>query len=269
MRKVSRRDFLKFAALSVSYFGSTQIPMLLAQDRDHPVHIYHGTNLEGWELALGDARFEAPSEPTISLHDISTIHRRPNSILQANVQRRRIMAHNITFKRFFAANAMGFIHKCHLQFRLPYIPSTSNGNSNSETRNAETFDIGVFVWDGANTKIDYGMAFSWLLNPWTPNFGNVRQWNGTGWTDGDYLAVDTRWHTAQLTVNFQQEITELIIDGHQFLSQFTHTIKPDFEGDTRTAARLQTEAISLFPGSNNGALHEMEVKNWNWRWEAI
>jgi hypothetical protein len=263
MKIISRRDFLKFAAVSAVYSAS-QLPIISAQGRGR-VRNYHGINLEGWELAVGDARFVAPGETDISLADIATIQQTPHSTLRANIHTRRIMAHNITFKRSFDNDALNFVHKCRVQFRLPYMPSQSNGIGSPEIRNAETFDVGLFIWDG---QLDYGMAFSWLLNPWTPNVGNIRQWNGgtDSWVDGASLPIDTNWHTAELTVNFQQAISELLIDGIPYPSQFT--AEPKEFSDSRVAARFQVEAISLFPGTGNGTLHEMDVKNWHWKWEA-
>jgi hypothetical protein len=262
MKKVSRRNFLKFAAMGAGYLGVSHLTIVSAQVRGRN-RTYQAMNLKGWTLAPGDAGCTPEDGCPTTLGDIATEHQMTKSVLRANILTSSIMAHNITFKRFFDNYAMNFVHSCRVKFRLPYIPSQLNGSGNPETRNAETFDVGLFIWDG---EYDYGMAFSWMLNPWTLNVGNIRQWDGENnvWVDGNNLLIDTNWHTAEFTVNFQQETTSLLIDGNPYASQFTVEEK-EFT-DSRIAARFQVEAISLNPGAGNGALHEMEIKDWRWAW---
>jgi hypothetical protein len=48
------------------------------------------------------------------------------------------------------------------------VPSTAGG-----AYSAQTVDIGLFVWEGATTQLDYGTAFQWVLNPWMSSFGDI------------------------------------------------------------------------------------------------
>ncbi len=134
---------------------SASFPLLTRQ--------YQGTNLSGWEVALGDALYARPGEPPVTISDIETVHETAYSELRANIQRRIIMAHNITFKRIIDNEALQFIHTCTYKFRLPYLPTA---DTNADL-NAQTLEGGIFVWDGSQTRLDYGMAFQWGLNPFS------------------------------------------------------------------------------------------------------
>jgi len=91
--KVTRRDFLKAcSAIGLSFTAPGLSNRLSTRE-------YQGTNFTGWDIVVGDGIYAAPGEPPVSLNDIQTIHYSTYSELRANVQRRRIMAHNITFKR--------------------------------------------------------------------------------------------------------------------------------------------------------------------------
>ena len=232
-----------------------------------PTREYRGSNLLGWEIALGDALYARPGEPSVSLDDVETVHESGYSELQANIHRRVIMAHNITFKRFVDDDAFQFIHTCTYKFRLPYLPQQ---DANADL-NAQTIEGGIFIWDGSGTRLDYGIAFQWILNPWD-EFGNVRTWtdtDGCGWVTVDYLTPDTAWHEVKMVVDFYREATALLIDGVHYLTQFTRTPKPETWG-TETAARLQAEIVSIYPEpSGVRAMHKAQFKDWTWVWERV
>jgi len=257
--KVTRRDFLKAcSAIGLSFTAPGLSNRLSTRE-------YQGTNFTGWDIVVGDGIYAAPGEPPVSLNDIQTIHYSTYSELRANVQRRRIMAHNITFKRIIDEFAFQYVHLCRLKFRLPYIPSTDNFDLN-----AQTLEGGLFVWDGRSTRLDYGLGFQWLLNPWMSNFGEVRSWrdtNGGEWESVGYLQPDTEWHELRIVVDFYRETNSLQIDSIRYPRCFTATSKPEAWG-TEIAARFQAEIISVYPEPLGiRAIHKAEFRDWIWTWE--
>jgi hypothetical protein len=168
------------------------------------------------------------------------------------------MAHNITFKRQVDTTALDTVHVAQYAFRLPYTPTTG-----AWPDNAQTAEGGFFVWDGPTTRLDYGVAFQWVLNPWMPTFGSIRSWTGSRWTTTGFLAVDTNWHTVSMTFDPRHASAALSIDGIAIPATLTTTPKAGW--GTEVAARLQAEMISLWPGSNQVApSHRLEVRDWTW-----
>ena len=255
-----RRDFLKtFGLASLGFL--TRVPATHSSSAKH----YGGPNLFGWEVTVGDAVYAAPGEQPVSMSDIETIHFDAYSELRVNIQRRRIMAHNITFKRIIDDRAFEYVHTCKIKFRLPYPPSTNNSDLN-----AQTLEGGLFVWDGSGTRLDYGVGFQWLLNPWMDAFGEISAWtdlNGGQWQVVGYLAPNTQWHEIKIVVDFQRQATSMQIDGVNYLSSLAAIPKPSTWG-TETAARFQAEIVSIYPEpSGLRAMHKAEFKDWSWLWE--
>lgn len=254
----TRRDFLKICSV-------TSLGLVTSKPYGLSTRVYQGVNFAGWEIVVGDGIYAAPGELPVNLNDIQTANYSTHSELRANVQRRRIMAHNITFKRVIDDLAFRYVHICGFRFRLPYVPSIDNFELN-----AQTLEGGLFVWDGSGTRLDYGMGFQWLLNPWMNNFGEMRTWrdiNGGQWESVGYLKPDTVWHEIRFTVDFRIETTSLKIDGVRYPSCFTATPKPEYWGP-ETAARLQAEIVSVYPEpSGIRAMHKAEFKDWTWTWE--
>ena len=257
---LTRRDLITKGGLSLLGVA------VLRSGQQPATQVYQGANFAGWEVTLGDALYAAPGEAPVSQSDIETLHYDGYSELRANIQRRRIMAHNITLKRINDELAFTYIHACRYHFRLPYLPATDNLDVN-----AQTIEGGLFVWDGGNTRLDYGLAFQWLLNPWMSNFGEMRCWtdrNGGEWQAVDRMTPDTTWHVIDFVIDFEQQTTAIRLDGKHIPSCFTATPKPADWG-SETAARLQAEIISLYPGSVDAqALHRAEFKDWRWQWES-
>lgn len=226
---------------------------------------YSGSDLTTWETVVGDGLWTAPGETAVNNNDIQTINTGQLSELKANVQNRGIMAHNITYKRFIDDDAFNFVHTCTLKFRLPYLPSTAGG-----PQNAQTLEGGFFIWDGGNTRLDYGFAFQWVLNPWVPSFGEMWMWvadeSGSYWAPSGYLQPDTNWHELKLVFDHQNTTTGLFIDNNPYMSVYGGTPKSPSWG-TETAARFQAEIISIWPGNSNwGPSHVAEFKDWTWDW---
>ncbi len=265
--QTSRRTFLGLmgaAALSQAWecvahpMGSGQLPAYI-------VHTQEGTDLTGWELTLGDALYAQPDEPPVTMADIAISHLVEYSEIRANVEARDIMAHAIAFRRIQDAQAFEAIHRVGYSFRLPYLPV-----KDAWDLNGQTLEGGFFIWDGSDTRLDYGLAFQWILNPWMAESGEIRCWtsrSGGQWQAVGELALDTAWHSLTMTLDFRRRTTALTIDGTYYPCQFTETPKPSNWGLT-TDARLQAEIVSLYPGAEgNGALHKAWFKDWFWEWE--
>jgi hypothetical protein len=264
MTSFPRRSFLRLASAAVA---ASLLPPPSRADAQ-PLSEYAGANLEGWEMLVGDGVYAPPDEPPVGAADIQTLHEPTYSELQANVQRRRIMAHNITVKRLWRDDAFDHLHFGRYRFRLPYLPSETDWDLC-----AQTIEGGLFLWDGAETRRAYGLGFEWILNPWgtTENrFGDLRAWtdrdDGT-WVDVGRLTPDTEWHEVHMTLDFRARQTALSIDGQSYASYFAATTKPD-DWSARRAALLQAEAISVWPGyADIRALHRAQFSHWYWSWQ--
>jgi hypothetical protein len=224
-----------------------------------------GVDLTGWETAVGDAVYVAPTDPLypepIGLDDITVEHYATHSLLRANIRNRGAMAHVISFKRITDLAMMTAAHQAKFQFRMPYIPKPQGG----QTYNAQSLEGGFFVWDGAGTRLDYGTAFQWMLNPWLATFGDFRRWNGTTWeATGVRIPVDTAWHDAAFTLDVPTQEVNLTIDGMSLGAYFTETTKDSWGTDT--SARFQAECVSLYPSSTatTAPQHQVEFRNWEW-----
>ncbi|MBI3151995.1 MAG: twin-arginine translocation signal domain-containing protein [Chloroflexi bacterium] len=263
---INRRDFLKVggAVLAGGLVSAKFNPVQAAEAES--VSLIQGVNLQGWTLAKGDA--ECP-DGAVNDNDIKTIHQTGYSELRANVLKRAIMAHNITYKKVINPALLNYFHSCSVLFRLPYLPQQDT----SATTNGQTVECGIFVWDGPNTRRDYGMAFQWLINPWGDQEdpqGTIRVWNGTGWIHVGQKPVDTQWHTLKMAVDLKRKTTLLTIDNKFYPSQYSITTKSPTWGTT-VDARFQVEAVSINPCPDNimKAMHRVQYKNWKWLWEAV
>lgn len=269
MASNNRRRFFKMAGAAVLAAAATgRVQQATSTPRSGGARDYGGVNLAGWQIAVGDGVYTAPGEDDVSLQDIETVHFDTYSELRANIRQRDVMAHNITYRSLVDESAFDFIHRCGYKFRLPYLPAPDN-----EVMNAQTIEGGLFIWDGSDTRLDYGLAFQWILNPWSgppePPFGTLQCWTSRGdgaWQPVAMMEPDTEWHEIVFLLECRRETTAMLIDGIHYPVQFTTTAKPENWG-TETAARLQVEIISIYPGpTGDGKLHKAEVKDWFWHW---
>jgi len=221
-----------------------------------------GVNLSNWTTVLGDGNYHSPSEPPVTIADIKKVDKPKSSKLEANINHRRIMAHNLTFHRIIDPQAMTCIHKANYKFKLPYLPSTGQTNFNGQT-----VEGGLFVWDGPNTRLDYGLAFQWVINPWDPEYKSLFYWNGNGWTSlNSHLEPDTVYHEIEFMLDITNSNAKLTLDGIEFPENiFSLTTKTGF-GNT-VDARFQAETISLFPPETGAVpMQKVRFKNWDWQW---
>lgn len=269
-KRFSRRDFLKLIppTLLAGLLSGRTIEMVQAAPSKSGINL-GGRNFEGWTVELGDGLYFRPGEESpVDITDIETVHLRKYSELRANVKRRVIMAHNVTFKRIIDENVIRFSHKCAYQFRLPYLPRPVV----TDEWNAQTLEGGFFVWEGANTRLDYGTAFQWDLNPWG-DFGAIRIWSANGgagqWITAGRLTPDMSWHHVKIVVAVSSETASLIIDDTKYPTSLSKTTKPDSWG-TEVAARLQAEIVSIYPEpSGLKAEHKAQFRNWKWHGRLI
>lgn len=274
----SRRDFLVWAGagltttmLGVSRNRSMQAAPPAVEDAIY--REFSGVNMNGWKVSLGDGNYAPPGQDPVSMLDIETSHSEALSEVRANIRQRDIMAHNITYRRERDDTALDYVHAFTCEFRLPYMPSVENTEEN-----AQTLEAGLFVWDGVSTKLDYGMAFQWGLNPHDEGqFGVVRSSiegvSASVWEPVGYLEPDTEWHTFTMVVDYPRmadypaQVTLLQIDGVTYTSYFVGFSK---RWPAAISAGIQVEAISIYPGTTaHGALHRVEYRNWRWQWMTL
>jgi YVTN family beta-propeller protein len=226
---------------------------------------YSGSNLQNWDVVVGDGVYAAPGELAVSLDDIQTIHETDYSRLRANILTRRIMAHNITFLRLADANALNYQHTGSYQFKLPYQPSVQNA-----TFHGETIEGHLAVWDGAHTRRQYLVAFQWVLNPWSDDYGKLRAWKPPGeWASVGYLNPDTTWntwHAVKFMLDVGRNIASFQLDETIYSTNPVSMAHDDWGDDV--SAILAAEIISLYPGDGNGSLHEVYFRNYSWVWGA-
>jgi hypothetical protein len=145
---------------------------------------------------------------------------------------------------------------------LPYIPSTSNTDFNGQT-----IEGGLFVWDGTNTKLDYGLAFQWVINPWDSDFKDIRIWKGSSWEKIGTLEPDTIFHSVKFNLDIPEKTAGFTLDENQYQRNiFSDTSKTGW--GTEIAARLQAEIISIYPPlSGFTPSHKAYFKDWYWLWK--
>lgn len=224
-----------------------------------------GTTLDGWTMVVGDGLYHAADEAPVELADLRNNHRAGSSMLKANIRNRRIMAHNITYHKIVDPVAMTSTHEANYEFRIPYEISTGN-----TTFNGQTVEGGLFVWDGPDTRLDYGLAFQWVLNPWAPDYKSFYYWNGSGWSTLGYMEPDTRNHTIKFTLDPANKIAYITLNGFQFLQNVFSETPKGADWGTTVDARFQAEIISIFP-PETGSIpkHKVRFKNWCWQWSDV
>jgi hypothetical protein len=275
----SRREFLKLTATAM--FGSTiGLYAANANAKDdvsgaRPLdHEYQGSDLDGWEVIVGDGNDTLPGEPPVSLDDIETINYGTYSELRANIQERGIQAHNLTFYKKIDDQAIESIHVCEYQFKLPFMPSVNN-----QDFNGQTVEGGFNIWDGATTRANYSVLFQWMVTPYPNAFwdlGDIRCWrpkfvdDPEPWQKVGTLTPDTDWHTLRIVADFQRGTSRMTIDELIFPSCLVKTAGPPDWG-TEIAAWIAAEIISVNPHDpepDRGFLHKSHFRNWSWRWQS-
>jgi hypothetical protein len=217
-----------------------------------------GANLTGWTTVLGDAVYSRDGTAVTSA-DIATSTTRSGTTLRANVDHRAIMAHIISFRS--VPTTLATTHRASYRVRLASVPGLWRGRYLGQT-----VEGGLFVWDGAASRRDYGVAWQWSLNPHDATFGDVSVWTGSGWRFAIHLKPDTASHLVSFTVSPLAGTGSITIDGTSVSTTLSSTTKPASWGNDVTA-RLQVEAVSMFPaGSSEMPEHRVKVAKWSWSW---
>lgn len=250
------------AAASISTGGPAASAGAGQRPSAKPTASLGGADLTGWRVVVGDGVWSASGERSVSDADVETRHRGTYSELFANVQSRGVMAHNITYLAMPDVDELKMTHRASIDFRLPVEPSTQGSFK------AQTLEIGLFVWDGIDTRLDHGLAMQWVLNPWVPEYGALRVWRNTArgprWERVGFLEPDIAWHTVSIRYRPKSGLVQLRLDQRQVDVSPTLTPKPDSWGST-IGARFQVEAVSLWPGERSSApVHRAQFRNWSW-----
>lgn len=261
---VTRRNFLHVSALTVvGGFLHYRPLLILSQATCQPARCYQGRNLAGWETVLGDGLYTGSGETPPTTDDIQTLHFEKYSELQANIHVRRVMAHNISFRRVIRDDALQHVHLSKYQFRIPFQPSTANVGLNGQTVEGH-----LAIWDGRDTRRDYITGWQWLVNPWDTVYGDVRMWVGEQWVTVGHFAPDSEWHMVQMRLDIQAGEASVIFDDVAFRNDLTVMPRPADWGP-EIAARLAAENISIWPGETGpGSLHRTQFRKWSWDWRA-
>lgn len=218
-------------------------------------------------MVIGDGIYVQEGERPVDIQDLETVHFGDYSELRANTKGRDIMAHNITFKRIIDDDAFKYNHRVRYEFRLPYKPAKADSEYNPQTIEGH-----VFVWDGPNTRLDYGTGWQWNLNPWSNGYGTIEAWETSSgierWVPVGFLEPDTSWHTVEAYLDFENNGAWFSIDDVRYEVELTQTAKTGWGREI--AARLAAEIISIWPGeTSGGAKHRAHFRNWVWVWEPI
>jgi hypothetical protein len=224
-----------------------------------------GSDFRTWQTTLGDGICAASDEHLVQASDVRTEHLGTHSRLEANMLGRNIQAHNITYLSATNANALGFRHTFSFQFRAPRIPVKDQSETYSQN-----LEGSIQLWDGTNSRRDFIVAFSWVLNPFAKP-GTLQTWqaddNQGHWQDAGFLTPDTEWHTAELILEPRQQRAQLRIDGQAMPASFTRTTRPTHWGN-QTDARVTIEGSSVWVcEGGQGMPMQGEFKDWRWRWE--
>lgn len=260
---MDRRNFMlggaALAGTALSSLATVGLPVSAAGAAIAP-RSYSGTDLQDWEVVVGDGIRSASGQRPVDLDDLDTLNFGTHSELRANLERRGAMVHNITYKPVVDDYAFDYHHVCSYEFRLPQQAIESS-------RNAQTFEGGFFIWDGIKRR-DHGLGFQWVLNPAAPDYGCLHKWSNSseGWKPVTRFLPDDQWHRIDIEFDARAgfRTAEVCFDDIHIDRTYTQRRKPDYWGN-EIAARLQVEIISIDPGYGQTApLHVAEVRNWTW-----
>jgi hypothetical protein len=223
-----------------------------------------GADFAGWTTVLGDGVLALPGVAPASLSDLQTAHFSNSTLLTANLQARQIQAHNLTELPIADALAMRRKHVASYEFRLPYLPTDP-----ATPLRGQSIEGGLFIWDGAVTKLDHGAAFQWRVNPASPDYGKLYTWRADGlnrfWVQIGRIEPDTQWHRLRIEIDPAASRAALSVDNIVDSLALAREAKPGFGNDV--TARFQIEAINAEPVVGSpGRAHQAEFRNWRWQW---
>ena len=202
-----------------------------------------GQDFSTWSTILGDGACNANGERSADQNDVTTIHHGGFSTLEANPHGRRIQAHNLTYLSAVNLNALEFAHRYSFSFRIPNLPVKDR----PETY-VQNLEGSIQLWDGAGSRRDLIVGFSWVLNPFVRP-GTIQTWRADDdaghWEDAGFLALDTQWHRAELWIDPRSGRAEVLIDGLPVVTHFARTSRRS-DWDFQRAARVTIEGSSVW-----------------------
>ncbi len=261
---IHRRELLRLAGVGLGslLLGPQRLAARSGSNTPGETRIYQGTNLADWAITVGDA--VSVCQPVVTLSDIATIHMSDYSEIRSNVfDRPEVMAHNITFKRFFDEQIFDFMHICEYAFRLPYLPDARNTNFNGQTVEGH-----LGLWDGQASRLFSSVAYQWVISPYEKT-GTLQVWTARGWQAVGFIPVDTNWHTIRLALDPHCKATSLEVDGNLFPSYYVEDQKPGFGTDVSATLAAEAISVSAGPACNEGKQHRVQFKHWMWIWQPL
>jgi len=221
---------------------------------------YSGRNLQNWSVALGDSLIIYEDEEPVTINDIRTRHYYDYSSVEANINHRGILAHNITYKQIADVKALQVTHRAAFIFNLPGKPSRQN-----KTGNGHALECGLLVQDGSTTHKQYGVLFRWIINPWRDDFGRIYLWDGAEWQSETALEPDSLRHTVTFTLDRINKSGSIQIDKLKLAGAWSETTLP--ESVTGISAKLQFGVLNPFPPEADVCpAASVLFRNWKWEW---
>ncbi len=217
-------------------------------------------NLQNWETMLGDSLYFDNDEDTVSLADIQTTHFYQYSLLEANINRRGIMAHNITRKVVADIKALQITHQAGFILNLATTPSRTNKKDNGAA-----VEISLVVADGSTSHKEYGVVLRWIIDPWSSDFGQVQAWKDSIWVRAATLTPDSLDHTVSITMDRVTKNGHVRIDNKTIASAYSETLKTDLPAGIYAIMRFGM--INAWPADEDLNLAAaVRFKNWKWEW---
>ncbi|HPG40307.1 MAG TPA: hypothetical protein PLP19_15155 [bacterium] len=220
-----------------------------------------GRNLQNWETMLGDSLFFDNDENTVSLADIQTTHFYQYSLLAANINRRGIMAHNITRKVVADIKALQITHQAGFILNLATTPSLTNKKDNGAA-----VEFSLVVDDGSTSHKEYGVVLRWIIDPWSNDYGQVQVWQDSIWVHAATLTPDSLDHTVSITMDRVTKNGHVRIDNKTIANAYSETQKTELPAGIY--AILRFGIINAWPADEDLNLAAaVRFKNWKWEWE--
>jgi len=221
---------------------------------------HSGRNLQNWSVSLGDSLILSEEEEPVTLNDVRSRHYYDYTSVEANINHRGIMAHNITYKQIADVKALQVTHRAAFIFNLPATPTRQN-----KTNNGHALECGLLIQDGSTTHKQYGVLFRWIINPWQNDFGRIYLWNGEEWQSETTLQPDSLRHTVTFTLDRIGKSGSIQIGNYKMAGAYSET--PLSESVTGISAKLQFGVLNpLTPEADVFPAASVLFKNWKWEW---
>ncbi len=216
--------------------------------------------MQYWQTTLGDSLVGDYNTGPVRYSDIYTRHLNDRSIVQVNINNRNIKAHNLNYYAKTDVKAMNITHNAAFVFSLNDTPSSSNSE-----KNGQAIQAGLFIWDGSSSKTEYAVAFRWVVDPWSINYGQLYTWTGNNWQFRASITPDTTDHNVEIEMDRIDGIGILHFDDQTFTNAFSTMVPED--QPSGVTARLEFSAINATASQlETNPSFSVNFKNWKWEW---